>query len=94
MLSLHSPTGPHSCAYHIIDKKDVFVSETSNIFAMKVGGEIGSNLSWFPPNPLLVTWKPFRNALDKSDRKKFLIRKCLTFLDFLPVSIKTDLCKL
>jgi hypothetical protein len=26
-------------------------------------------------------WKPFRNALDKSDRKKFEMR-CLTSLDF------------
>jgi hypothetical protein len=26
-------------------------------------------------------WKPFRNALDKSDRKKF-DERCLTFLDF------------
>jgi hypothetical protein len=25
--------------------------------------------------------KPFRNALDKSDKKKFLM-KCLTFLDY------------
>jgi hypothetical protein len=27
-------------------------------------------------------WKPFRNALDKSDRKKVSMR-CLTYLDFI-----------
>jgi hypothetical protein len=27
-------------------------------------------------------WKPSRDALDKSDRKKFLIRWCLIFLGF------------
>jgi hypothetical protein len=27
-------------------------------------------------------WKPFRNALDKSERKKVLIRCYLTFLEF------------
>ncbi|MGH9926635.1 MAG: hypothetical protein ACRD5B_14785, partial [Nitrososphaeraceae archaeon] len=31
--------------------------------------------------------KPFRNALDRSDRKKFLMRYSLIFLDFIPLSL-------
>lgn len=31
-------------------------------------------------------WKPFRNVLSMSDRKKFLMRWCLIFLDFLHLS--------
>jgi hypothetical protein len=32
--------------------------------------------------------KPFRNALDRSDRKKFLMRRySLIFLDFIPLSL-------
>ena len=31
--------------------------------------------------------KPFRNALDRSDRKKFLMRYSLIFLDFKPLSL-------
>ena len=27
-----------------------------------------------------MEWKPFRNSFDKSDRKKFLMRCCLTSL--------------
>jgi hypothetical protein len=37
-------------------------------------------------------WKPFRNALDKSDRKKFLMR-CLILLDFTPEPVPM-LCNL
>jgi hypothetical protein len=32
-------------------------------------------------------WKPFLNALNKSDRKKFLMRCHLTFLDFTSLSL-------
>ena len=31
--------------------------------------------------------KPFRNALDRSDTKKFLMRYSLIFLDFIPLSL-------
>ena len=31
--------------------------------------------------------KPFRNALDRSDRKKFLMRYSLILLDFIPLSL-------